>query len=191
MSVVMLNPAVEHISTLSGSRTECHSLLARGRLKEALGLAVCLSDTGRSPSDFSTGNEFSVNDTGGCHNLRGSNEWTAWCSTGCARIQMIFRNFITTLAATSLSIGACSTPSPHENFRNTMDGLVGVPLKYIHPGSVGAPGNATEIRTLPDGSAEYRHEFYRECIAWISVDKRNVITGWRTEGNLSKCMIPP
>jgi hypothetical protein len=104
---------------------------------------------------------------------------------------MIFRNvIITTLAATSLSIVACGHLSPHENFKQIMDGLVGLNLKYIPPGSVGSPSNATEIRRLPDGSAEYRHEFYHECIAWISVDKRNVITGYRTEGNLSRCMIP-
>jgi len=87
-------------------------------------------------------------------------------------------------------ISACLGITPHENFKNALNAMIGYRIDEIQPGWARA-GDFVSKSTLPNGHLEY---WYKEtsCSYFFEVDPlTKKILGARFEGRDEDCVIFP
>lgn len=98
------------------------------------------------------------------------------------------------MAAICFSLAACTTITPHENFKHIMQGDVGRSTDdpYAYRNRVRSWLLGT--KSLPNGNIEEEFKFGRRlnCRVYFKIDKMaGKIIGWRYEGTAQDCIIVP
>ena len=88
-----------------------------------------------------------------------------------------------------VSLAACASGRAHENFKNSMQWLVGKSADD-HTPIRNYPRDQGII--LPNGSIEQEWNFGPQCHVYFEVDRAShKIVGWRYEGSQEDCAIVP
>lgn len=87
---------------------------------------------------------------------------------------------------------ACTSLTPHENFKAHMAKDVGRriddPRWEIHAD----PDRLVESRELPNGNVENEYRWYRECRYFFEYERQTrKIVSWRYQGSADDCKINP
>jgi hypothetical protein len=97
---------------------------------------------------------------------------------------------ITALGMAGSVLCACITVTPHENFVNNVQGLVGYRIDEI--GLWANPQQLVSTQNLPNGHVEYTYRALRACQYMFEVDpSTRRIVGARYEGTDEDCILIP
>jgi hypothetical protein len=89
-------------------------------------------------------------------------------------------------------LGACTSTTPHENFKNHMKDNVGRKADDPFSSIIRYSDRVIGKTALPNGNTEVKYRGRGTCITYFEVDsKTNIIVGWRFEGSEKDCAIAP
>lgn len=92
-------------------------------------------------------------------------------------------------------LGACSGVTPHQNFINHMNAMIGKNIDEIPYYQFGNKESLIQETVLPNGNIENKYlEKNRSgtCIYIFEIDpKSRTILRWRTEGDEKACIVNP
>jgi hypothetical protein len=99
------------------------------------------------------------------------------------------RLIVTGLLVACLS--ACSSLTPHENFKSHMSRNIG--RNIDDPATIWVnPHALVASKSLPNGNIENEYRLYGSCRYFFEVDARTrKIVSWRFEGSEHDCIINP
>jgi len=96
-----------------------------------------------------------------------------------------------TIIMLSLFLSACTSTTPHENFKNFMEADVGKKADDPNTQIVRYPQFFSSSRVLANGNKEIEH-YYGKCKYMFEINQEsNIIIGWRFEGTEQACAIVP
>jgi hypothetical protein len=91
----------------------------------------------------------------------------------------------------SVSLLACSSISPHENFLQGLHSKIGQNIDSLSPYWTHQE-DLIDTTRLPNGDVEYRYKYFGTCRYIFEVNpSTHIIVGARFEGKDSDCVINP
>lgn len=109
----------------------------------------------------------------------------------------MWRNNLNLLALLSflIAFSACAAVTPHQNFINTMNFLVGKNIDKLDQRGFGSKDTISKTNMLENGNIEYQYHLaadHNKCSYILEVDNlTRKIVRWRFDGDSKGCILPP
>jgi hypothetical protein len=86
----------------------------------------------------------------------------------------------------------CSAVTPHENFRDHINGEIGKSTDNAPDYSFRHEKKVINSKSLPNGNIEKEYKYLRSCRYFFEINpKTHIIVGARFEGKESDCVVAP